>query len=324
MTSISAIAEVSNSPVFSSLGVVSEQGDASGKEAVSGDTVKVKKTDYPQDVHGEDFSLDLKDPDNLKPDTAVYDEKSGLYKVGTRLGDNFLSQPWMMTPDEYLKWSEQKSFRDYFKVRNDSLFTTKGKEKFDFTNMHFDLGPAEKIFGPGGVQIRTQGSAEMKFGYNYKFGCSYGGHNFKVGRDCDAELAKLQALLDECNSRQPQVITKEVIKEVPKEVIKYVEKPGIAMENLKVVPFEVNKWYLSDAAQSDLNTIPAGAHVQVIGTASPEGPASWNQELSDNRAKAVCDYLQERGVIVDSCEGHGVEGKTSNRLAIVYITSRPQ
>ena len=169
MTSISAIAEVSNSSVFSSLVVVSGQGEASGKEVVSGDTVKVKKTDYPQEVHGEDFSMDLKDPDNLKPDTAVYDEKSGLYKVGTRLGDNFLSQPWMMTPDEYLKWSEQKSFRDYFKVRNDSLFTTKGKEKFDFTNMHFDLGPAEKIFGPGGVQIRTQGSAEMKFGYNYKF-----------------------------------------------------------------------------------------------------------------------------------------------------------
>ena len=55
MTSISAIAEVSNSSVFSSLVVVSGQGEASGKEVVSGDTVKVKKTDYPQEVHGEDF-----------------------------------------------------------------------------------------------------------------------------------------------------------------------------------------------------------------------------------------------------------------------------
>lgn len=154
---MSAIAEVSNSSAFSSLGVL------------SADTVKVKKTDYPQDAHSEDFSLDLQDPDNLKPDTAIYDEKSGYYKVGTKLGDSFLSQPWMMTPDEYLKWSEQKSFRNYFKVRNDSLFTTKGKEKFDFTNMHFDLGPAEKIFGPGGIQIRTRGKAELKFGYNYKF-----------------------------------------------------------------------------------------------------------------------------------------------------------
>ena len=135
----------------------------------AGDTVRVKKTDSPHDLHTEQFVLDLEDPENLKSDTAVYDTKSGFYKVGTRLGDNFLSQPWLMTPEEYLKWSEAKSFRDYFKVRNDSLFATKGKDKFDFTDMHFDLGPAEKIFGPGGVRIKTQGSAELKFGYNYKF-----------------------------------------------------------------------------------------------------------------------------------------------------------
>ena len=43
-----------------------------------------------------------------------------------------------------------------------------GKDKFDFTDMHFSLGPAEKIFGPGGVRIKTQGSAELKFGANIK------------------------------------------------------------------------------------------------------------------------------------------------------------
>ena len=34
--------------------------------------------------------------------------------------------------------------------------------------MHFDLGPAEKIFGPGGIRVRTQGSAELKLGMNKK------------------------------------------------------------------------------------------------------------------------------------------------------------
>ena len=34
--------------------------------------------------------------------------------------------------------------------------------------MHFDLGPAEKIFGPGGVRIKTQGTAELKLGANFK------------------------------------------------------------------------------------------------------------------------------------------------------------
>jgi len=186
MTSVSAIAAVSNSAAFSSAAPaasasspfptsVSEAPSPSSTQPVvaplpdPADSVKVKKTDYPQGQHPEMFSMDLDDPENLKPDTAEYDVKTGYYKVGTKLGDNFLSQPWWMTPEEYLKWSEPKSFRDYFKVRNDSLFVTKGKEKFDFSNMHFDLGPAEKIFGPGGVQIKTQGSAELKFGYNYKF-----------------------------------------------------------------------------------------------------------------------------------------------------------
>ena len=166
----------------------------------------------------------------------------------------------------------------------------------------------------------------LSLGYNYKFGCSYGGHNFKTGRDCDAELAKLQALLDDCR-RNPKVETKIEYRdrEVPgPERIVYRDKPGIAIENLKVVPFEVNKWYISDHAKNDLNSIPAGAHVQIIGTASPEGNAAWNKELSNNRAQAVADYLSGRGVVVDSCEGRGVEGKTSNRLAIVYVTSRPE
>ena len=109
------------------------------------------------------------------------------------------------------------------------------------------------------------------------------------------------------------------IKEVEK--IVYRDRPGqtITIDNLKVVPFEVNKWDLTEDVKADLNTIKEGSHVQVIGTASPEGNAEWNQELSNNRANAVAEYLENRGVIVDSKEGRGVEGKTSNRLAIVYI-----
>ncbi len=157
----------------------------------------------------------------------------------------------------------------------------------------------------------------LALGYNYKFGCSYGGHNFKLGRDADAEIAKLQALLDEANRRPAKIEYRD--KEVVKEVVKEVPAKSIAIENLKVVPFEVNKWEISEDAQSDLNTIPEGAHVQIIGTASPEGAADWNQELSENRANAVAEYLENRGVVVDSKEGRGVEGKTSNRLAVVYI-----
>lgn len=133
------------------------------------DTVKVKKTDYIHGEHPEEFSMDLNDPENLKHDEGEYVEKTNLYRVGTKLGDNYLSAPTLMTPEEYLKWTERKSMDAYFKMRNDSLVKTKGKSKFDFTNMHFDLGPAEKIFGPGGVQVKTQGSAEIKMGYKRTF-----------------------------------------------------------------------------------------------------------------------------------------------------------
>ncbi len=162
MCSVSAIANVSNAKMI---------GEAS-KTAVPEDTVsnrKVKDTDYPTGGRPEDYPFDLADPENLNPEAGEYDEKIGMYRVGAKLGDNFLSTPWLMTPDEYLRWTERKSMDAYFRLRNDSLFAAKGKEKFDFTDMKFDLGPAEKIFGPGGVQIKTQGSAEMKFGYHYEF-----------------------------------------------------------------------------------------------------------------------------------------------------------
>ncbi len=135
----------------------------------SSDSIKVRKTDYPHGEHPEYYSMDLENPENLKQDTCEYDDKMGLFRVGTKLGDKFLTAPSLLTPHEYLKWTERKQMDNYFKVRNDSLFMSKGKGKFDFTDMKFDLGPAEKIFGPGGVQIKTQGSAELKMGFTYKF-----------------------------------------------------------------------------------------------------------------------------------------------------------
>lgn len=83
--------------------------------------VHVKKTDYTNDERPVETSLDLADPDNLKPDTAIYDVKSGLYRVGTRLGDNFLSTPYMLTPQEYIKWTERKSITSITNAINNGV-----------------------------------------------------------------------------------------------------------------------------------------------------------------------------------------------------------
>ena len=111
--------------------------------------------------------LDLKRPDNLQYQ-VVYNDTIDRYIIGNRMGSTWLSAPIMLTPKEYLAWTEQQQRNGYFRKQNDEIFQAKGKEKFDFSDMHFDLGPAEKIFGPGGIRVKTQGSAELKFGINKK------------------------------------------------------------------------------------------------------------------------------------------------------------
>ena len=112
-------------------------------------------------------AMDLKRPDNL-PYGVEYNDTLDMYVVGIKIGGGYVNAPIMMTPAEYRKWSEKRLMDNFFRKKNDEIYQTQGKEKFDFTDMHFDLGPAEKIFGPGGVRIKTQGSAELKFGATLK------------------------------------------------------------------------------------------------------------------------------------------------------------
>ena len=112
-------------------------------------------------------ALDLKRPDGLKYE-VTYNDSLNVYIIGTKIGSTYLATPIMMTPEEYMRWSEKNWRNAYYRGKNDEIYKAKGKEKFDFTDMHFDLGPAEKIFGPGGVRIKTQGSAELKFGATFK------------------------------------------------------------------------------------------------------------------------------------------------------------
>ena len=112
-------------------------------------------------------AADLKRPDNLKQEVE-YNDSLDLYVIGSKMSDSYINTPIYMTPAEYRKWSEKKAMQRYFREKNDEIYQAKGKEKFDFTDMHFEFGPAEKIFGPGGVRIKTQGTAELKFGATLK------------------------------------------------------------------------------------------------------------------------------------------------------------
>ena len=111
--------------------------------------------------------MDLRNPDNIISDT-IYNENEGTYSIATRLGDRFvLGTPLLLDRNEYSLWYEKKQMQSYFRKKgNEEWENSQKKDKFDFTDMHFDLGPAEKIFGPGGVRITTKGNAEIKMGYS--------------------------------------------------------------------------------------------------------------------------------------------------------------
>ena len=112
-------------------------------------------------------SYDLQRPENMSQ-TIEYNDTLNMYVIGNKVAGTWVEAPIMMTPEEYRRWSEKRSFADYYRSKNQEILQKQGKEKFDFTDMHFDLGPAEKIFGPGGVRIKTQGTAELKLGATLK------------------------------------------------------------------------------------------------------------------------------------------------------------
>ena len=112
-------------------------------------------------------SLDLQTPIDLRPQ-VTFNDTLQRYIFGEKLGGTYLGAPLMMTQNEYLRWRDHQQWSAFFRKKNAEIFVRKGKDKFDFSDMHFDLGPAEKIFGPGGVRIRTQGTAELRMGFTHQ------------------------------------------------------------------------------------------------------------------------------------------------------------
>ena len=156
---------------------------------------------------------------------------------------------------------------------------------------------------------------QLNAGFIYKFANSNGTHNFTIVTPRDqAEIDALNAQINELRNRKPEVITKEVVKEVPSVKVK-----EFTVSDLVFVTFAQGKSVLTKEAKAALNNVKEGVHVQVVGTASPEGSKELNDRLSQARADVVANYLKGRGVIVDEATGKGVQGVTSNRLAVVYV-----
>jgi cell surface protein SprA len=139
-----------------------------GQSPASGDTVKTRfpvarttAREY-RDLT-EQSPADLQDPENLKTEVE-YDLHTGMYVVRTKVGDMEIETPLTLTPDEYRNYSMMESMRAYYRQKNESNFRNEKSGGFSLSDMQFNLGPAEKLFGPGGVRMKTQGSGELILG----------------------------------------------------------------------------------------------------------------------------------------------------------------
>lgn len=116
-----------------------------------------------EELMGQEFANDLSTPSNIKTVTE-YDPETGCYVIRTRVGDMDITTPFILSPQQYNDWQTRKAMTEYYRKRNSEALLQKDKQPFDVLDMNFALGPLEKIFGPGGVRLKTQGSVQIDMG----------------------------------------------------------------------------------------------------------------------------------------------------------------
>jgi cell surface protein SprA len=115
------------------------------------------------DINGGEYAADLKTPSNITTE-AEYDPETGCYVVHSKIGDKDIITPFILSTDEYNNMMLRQSMQEYYRQKNSEMAQKKGNGDFNFLDMQFGLGPLESVFGPGGVQLKTQGTVQINMG----------------------------------------------------------------------------------------------------------------------------------------------------------------
>ena len=119
-------------------------------------------------------------------------------------------------------------------------------------------------------------------------------------------------LMRSCN-KKPEVVEKVVTETVVVHdtVTVYLEQIEEIEKNFNAAKFEAGKADLNDDAKFVLHDLvkilnkQPQLRLKIEGHTSDEGDASFNQKLSENRAKAVVDFLISKGIAADRLEYEG-------------------
>ncbi|MDE5919413.1 MAG: hypothetical protein K2H05_07880, partial [Duncaniella sp.] len=69
------------------------------------------------DIVRDEFAADLTTPSNIHT-IYEYDPELGCYVIRTRLGEQEITTPFYLTPEQFNEWQNRQSMRDYFRERN--------------------------------------------------------------------------------------------------------------------------------------------------------------------------------------------------------------
>lgn len=111
--------------------------------------------------------IDLRDPSNVKTEVE-FDVKHNIYLFRTKIDNGEWVTPFTLNPRQYLDYSLKESMSQYFRAKNSEAYDRKDKkEEFSLKDVKVNLGSLERIFGPGGVQLKTQGYTEVSAGIKH-------------------------------------------------------------------------------------------------------------------------------------------------------------
>lgn len=115
------------------------------------------------DIQGtEEYSADLKTPSNITSEVE-FDPETGCYVIHTKLGDNDIVTPYIMSSDEYSNADFRRSMMEYYRQKNAENAQDKDTNPFNFLDMEFGMGALERVFG-GGLELKTTGSVIINMG----------------------------------------------------------------------------------------------------------------------------------------------------------------
>ncbi len=111
--------------------------------------------------------IDLQTPSNITTE-VIYDHKTNRYIFQNKIGNTVVGVAFTMTPQEYMQYRARENNENYFRERN-AIGQTATNQKdpkagVSLFNIRESRNILEDIFGPGGVQIKPQGSVEISAG----------------------------------------------------------------------------------------------------------------------------------------------------------------